>query len=68
MTLAEQTTRRLERAGIAWDDPGLVRIRQHNREQQLRAELEAARKDVPTLEQDCRWPSCPRHGRGRGHR
>lgn len=31
MTLAELVAARLERAGITWDDPGLVQIREHNR-------------------------------------
>jgi hypothetical protein len=30
MTLAEQTGRRLLLAGIRWDDPGLVAIREWN--------------------------------------
>lgn len=61
MTLSEQTAARLERAGITWDDPGLARIQEQNREAVLRAELAALKGGRPMLKDDCGWPSCPVH-------
>ena len=39
MTLAELVERRLEAAGIAWDDPGLVQLREWNRQVSERGRL-----------------------------
>lgn len=61
MTLAEQTAARLERAGITWDDPGLARILENNREAMFRAELAALKANRPPLAEDCGWPGCPDH-------